>query len=95
MTSSTTEAELIDLALASLNLSRSRAFDDVAVALAQRCATGEGARAVVTALVTAVRAATAGAWHSGERKVVCLSLIETAVLSRESRHSNRPSTCCA
>ena len=30
MTSSTTEAELIDLALASLNLSRSRAFDDVA-----------------------------------------------------------------
>ena len=65
MTSSTTEAELIDLALASLQLSRSRAFDDVAVALAQRCAAGEGARAVVTALVTAVRAATAGAWQRG------------------------------
>ena len=65
MTSSTTEAELIDLALASLNLSRSRAFDDVAVSLAQRCATGEGSRAVVTALVTAVRAATASAWQRG------------------------------
>ncbi len=63
--SSTSEAELIDLAVVSLELRRSGAFDDVAVVLAQRCATGGGSRAVVTALVTTLRAATAGAWQRG------------------------------
>lgn len=62
---SSTEPELIDLAVRSLNLQRTRAFDDVAVVLAQRCATSEGARAVVTALVTGLRDATAGAWQRG------------------------------
>lgn len=65
MTSSTTEADLIDLAVRSLNLSRTRAFDDVAVVLAQRCASDEGSRSVVTALVTGLRGATAGAWQRG------------------------------
>ena len=65
MSSSTTEAELIELAVATLSLRRSRAFDDVAVVLAQRCATADGARGVVTALVTGLRAATAAAWQRG------------------------------
>ncbi|WP_404383944.1 DUF2786 domain-containing protein [Knoellia locipacati] len=62
---STTDAELVDLAIRSLNLSRTRAFDDVAVVLAQRCATDEGARSVLTALVTGLRQAATGAWQRG------------------------------
>lgn len=65
MSSTTTEAELVDLAIRSLNLNRTRAFDDVTVELAQRCATAEGSRAVVTALVVGVREATVGAWQRG------------------------------
>lgn len=63
--SSTTEPELIDLAIRSLNVRRAHAFDDAAVELAQRCAEPEGARAVVTALVVGLRDATAGAWQRG------------------------------
>lgn len=65
MSSTATEAELVDLAMRSLNLNRTRAFDDVAVELAQRCATADGSRVVVTVLVTGVRAAAAGAWQRG------------------------------
>ena len=65
MDSTATDAELIDLAVRSLNLSRTRAFDDVTVVLAQRCATAEGSRSVLTSLVTGVREAAAGAWQRG------------------------------
>lgn len=63
--SSRTEAELVELAVVALSLRRSRAFDDVAVVLAQRCASTEGARRVVAALVTAIRAGTGVAWERG------------------------------
>lgn len=65
MDTMTTEDELVDLAIRSLNLGRAHAFDDVAVVLAQRCATDEGSRSVVASLVTGVRQAAAGAWQRG------------------------------
>ncbi|MFC7491724.1 MULTISPECIES: DUF2786 domain-containing protein [unclassified Knoellia] len=65
MSSTTTEAELVDLAIRSLNLQRTRTFDDVTVELAQRCATAQGSRTVVSALVVGLRDATAGAWQRG------------------------------
>lgn len=59
-----TEA-LIALALAALASQRGRAFDDLAVSLAQRCGTDEGRRSVVSALVEHVAAATNQAWERG------------------------------
>ena len=59
-----TEA-LIALALSALASHRGRAFDDVAVSLAQRCSTDEGRRSVVPTLAENVAAATTQAWERG------------------------------
>lgn len=59
-----TEA-LIALALAALASHRGRAFDDAAVALAQRCGTDDGRKSVVPTLVENVAAATTQAWSRG------------------------------
>jgi hypothetical protein len=56
---------LIDRALEALGGRRPHLFDDVTVALAQRCARPDGARAVVTALVLRLRDVTAAAWQRG------------------------------
>jgi len=65
MDTTTTDAELVDLAIRSLNLGRAHAFDDAAVTLTQRCATDEGSRSVVATLVAGARLAAAGAWQRG------------------------------
>ena len=59
-----TEA-LIALALSALASRRGRAFDDAAVALAQRCSDTDGRRSVVSTLVENVAAATTQAWERG------------------------------
>ena len=46
-----TESDLIALAVRALGAGRARAFDDVVVALAQRCDTPEGARTVGATVV--------------------------------------------
>lgn len=63
--SSSTESELVALAVRALGAQRTRAFDDIAVALAQRCDTTMGARAVSGAVLDSLRHATAGAWQRG------------------------------
>ena len=60
-----TESDLIALAVRALGERRARAFDDVVVALAQRCDTPEGARTVGATVVESLRAVTAGAWERG------------------------------
>lgn len=59
-----TEA-LVALALSALASRRVRAFDDAAVALAQRCGEAEGRRSVVGTLVENVASATTEAWDRG------------------------------
>ena len=60
-----TESDLVALAVRALGAQRARAFDDVVVALAQRCDTTEGARTVGGTVVESLRAATTGAWERG------------------------------
>lgn len=60
-----TDTDLIDLAVRALAAGRARAFDDVTVALAQRCDGPEGARSVSSAVVESLRVATTGAWERG------------------------------
>ncbi|MDT0213681.1 DUF2786 domain-containing protein [Rothia sp. ARF10] len=60
-----TETDLVALAVRALGAGRARAFDDVTVALAQRCDSPEGARSVTSAVVESLRAATTGAWERG------------------------------
>ena len=62
---STTDSDLVALAVRALGARRVRAFDDVVVALAQRCDTAEGSRSVGGAVVESLRAATTGAWERG------------------------------
>ncbi|MFW5474539.1 DUF2786 domain-containing protein [Knoellia sp. CPCC 206450] len=60
-----TETDLVALAVRALAAGRARAFDDVTVALAQRCDSPEGARSVTCAVVESLRLATTGAWERG------------------------------
>ena len=60
-----TVGALVDRALEALGARRRHLFDDVTVALAQRCAGPHGAREVVTTLVPGLRDATAAAWQRG------------------------------
>ncbi|KGN42652.1 DUF2786 domain-containing protein [Knoellia aerolata] len=64
-TGEATVEDLIGRGLLALGGRRSHTFDDVTVDLAQRCASSDGARRVVTALVAGLRAATDGAWQRG------------------------------
>lgn len=61
----TTEPELVQLAVHALAAGRTRAFDDAAVALTQRCDSAEGARVVAGTVVDSLRATMTAAWERG------------------------------